>query len=132
MLEEPAHSLGGCLDPEGCAEAAGRSVQPVRGGGHEETLTAQAGETKAHAEPGACVTERKNIISGTFRVIPFAPRATGVQAPAGLPASHWEADSLGGGGFPCKADCVLTKSIFPGFWGPCPMAAEPAPLAEVT
>lgn len=52
------------------------------------------GETQARAQPGTCVTEQKNIISGDIQVIPFAPGAgvsehlQGFQLLAGK-QTHW-------------------------------------------
>lgn len=132
-LEEPAHSLGGCLDPGDVLKLQVTVSSLSRVAGMRRPHRPASMKHRPHAEPGTCVTEQRTYFQGTRRVIPSAPSAAGVLgAPAGLPASHWGADSLDGGGFPCKADCVLTKSVFPGFWGPCPMAAEPALPARVS
>lgn len=118
-LEEPAHSLGGCLDPGDVLKLQVTVSSLSRVAGMRRPHRPASMKHRPHAEPGTCVTEQRTYFQGTRRVIPSAPSAAGVLgAPAGLPASHWGADSLDGGGFPCKADCVLTKSVFPGFCFP--------------
>lgn len=80
---------------------------------------------------------RVSLSKGTLfhGVILIKQSETGVKVPARLPASLWETDSVDGRGFPFKADCTLTKSVFKAGWDrgdPALWQQKPPFLANAT